>query len=318
MDFIIIPIGTVSVITICIIIATLIIAFAKKLLMTYALIFANFFVFIISIIFPEVIYNLGFRPIYLTIEFLPQLYTLITSMFIHGGFLHIIGNMLVFFFVGMAFEQRIGWKKFLTIYLLTGICGAITHSLLNLGSDIILIGASGAIFGIMGSFAFSFPRDEVVMPIPLGIIMVFRRIKVVYAVVIFAVMETVIVILDVQDTTAHFAHIGGLVSGVILAAVIIRNKKIDTINRAPTDNLYQDSLNSKKIKKINFLNLAKLAQTPELKEELRKIENETLPQVRDVWIEHFLERVRCPKCNKNLNHYEGNIWCEECDYKTDY
>ena len=87
---------------------------------------------------------------------------------------------MVFFFVGMAFEQRIGWKKFLTIYLLTGVCGALTHSLLNLGSGIVLIGASGAIFGILGAFAFSYPRDEVVMPIPLGIIMVFRRIKKVF------------------------------------------------------------------------------------------------------------------------------------------
>ena len=134
------PISLISIIAICVIIGTLVIAYAKKLLITYALIFANFIVFVISVIFPEVIYDLGFRPIYLSPEFIPQLYTLFTSMFIHGGFLHIIGNMMVFFFVGMAFEQRIGWKKFLTIYLLTGVFGALTHSLLNLGSGIVLIG----------------------------------------------------------------------------------------------------------------------------------------------------------------------------------
>ena len=111
MDIVILPISLVSIIAICVIIGTLVIAYAKKLLITYALIFANFIVFVISAIFPEVIYDLGFRPIYLSPEFIPQLYTLFTSMFIHGGFLHIIGNMMVFFFVGMAFEQRIGWKK---------------------------------------------------------------------------------------------------------------------------------------------------------------------------------------------------------------
>ena len=318
MDIIIHPISLVSIIAICVIIGTLVIAYAKKLLITYALIFANFIVFVISAIFPVVTYDLGFRPIYLSPELIPQLYTLFTSMFIHGGFLHIIGNMLVFFFVGMAFEQRIGWKKFLTIYLLTGVCGALTHSLLNLGSGILLIGASGAIFGIMGAFAFSYPRDEVVMPIPLGIIMVFRRIKVVYAVLIFAVMETVIVMLDVKDTTAHFAHIGGLVSGVILAAIIIRKKRTSTGNTASAETIYYDSSYPLKKRKINFSNLKELATTPDLMDELKSIENETLPQVRDVWLEHFLERTKCPRCNKPLNHFDGKTWCEACGFKIDY
>jgi len=318
MDIIILQISLVSIIAICVIIGTLVIAYAKKLLITYALIFANFIVFVISVIFPEVIYDLGFRPIYLSPEFMPQLYTLFTSMFIHGGFLHIIGNMLVFFFVGMAFEQRVGWKKFLTIYLLTGVCGALTHSLLNLGSGIVLIGASGAIFGILGAFAFSYPRDEVVMPIPLGIIMVFRRIKVVYAVLIFAVMETVIVMLDVQDTTAHFAHIGGLVSGVVIAAIIIKNKRTGTGNTASAETIYYDSFYTLKPREINFSVLRKLATTPDLVDELKRIKNETVPQVRDVWLEHFLERTKCPKCNKPLNHFDGKTWCKDCGFKINY
>jgi len=311
-------ISLVSIIAICVIVGTLTIAYAKKLLITYALIFANFIVFVISVIFPEVIYDLGFRPIYLSPEYTPQLYTLFTSMFIHGGFLHIIGNMMVFFFVGMAFEKRIGWKKFLTIYLLTGVCGALTHSLLNLGSGIVLIGASGAIFGILGAFAFSYPRDEVVMPIPLGIIMVFRRIKVVYAVLIFAVMETVIVMLDVQDTTAHFAHIGGLVSGVVLAAIIIKNKRTGTDNTASAETIYYDPQYPPKLKKINFSVLRNLATTPDLVDELKRIENETVPQVRDIWLEHFLDRTKCPKCNKSLNHFDGKTWCEDCGFKINY
>ena len=316
MDIVILPIELISILAICIMIGTLFIAYAKKLLMTYALIFANFIVFVMSVIFLDVIYDLGFRPIYLSLEFLPQLYTLFTSMFIHGGFLHIIGNMMVFFFVGMAFEQRVGWKKFLTIYLLTGVCGALTHSLLNLGSGSVLIGASGAIFGIMGAFAFSYPRDEVVMPIPLGIIMILRRIKVIYAVLIFAVLETVIVMFDVQDTTAHFAHIGGLVSGVVLAALLIRNKGIE--KKAPSETMYYDSYSPQKQRKIDFSNLKKLATTHEFKEMLQRIEHETVPQVRDVWLEHFLEKTRCPKCKKTLNHFDGKIWCEDCGFKTDY
>jgi len=192
-----------SIVAISIMIIALVIAYFKKIMMTYALIFANVIVFIITFIFDPVIYQLGFSPSYLSVEGIPKLYTLFTSMFIHGGILHIFGNMLVFFFMGIAFEDRIGWKKFLIIYLLAGVCGTLTHSALNLGSNVILVGASGAIFGILGAFAFSYPRDEVVMPIPLIFIMIFRRIKVMYAAIIFGLMETAFAYFGTQDGTAH-------------------------------------------------------------------------------------------------------------------
>jgi len=324
MDLVVLEINPVSIIAIIIMIGSLVIAYVKKWMMTYALMVANFVVFVLSIIFYEqtilgrvsiIIWDLGFRPVYLSIEYSPQLYTLFTSMFVHGGFAHIIGNMIIFFFLGMAFEQRIGAKKFLVIYLITGVCGALTHSLLNIGSGITLIGASGAIFGIMGGFAYSYPRDEVVMPIPLGFIMILRRIKVIYAVILFAALETVIVILDVQDSTAHFAHLGGLISGFILAAVLIGRKKTHT-EKGQT--IYYDSYKPITPDKIDFSKLKKLASTPELKEMLKKIESETVPQVRDVWLEHFFEKTICPKCKNPLNHFDGKVWCEYCGFRANY
>jgi len=304
-----------SILAICIMIGALVVAYVKKFMITFALLFANLFVFFISVFYPIVIYQLGFSPIYLQLAHLDKLYTLFTSMFIHADILHLVGNMLVFFFMGMAFEQRIGWKNFLIIYLLTGVCGTLTHSLVNLWEPTILIGASGAIFGILGAFAFSYPRDEVVMPIPLGIIMVFRRIKVIYGVLIFAGLETVIVIFGAQDNTAHFAHLGGLLSGVVLAAILIRGVKTHT---KEGKTIYYDSFTAQKPKKINFSDLQKLAKTPEQKELLQRIEQETVPQVRDVWLEHFLEKTVCPKCNKPLNHFDEKIWCEYCGFKTKY
>jgi len=327
MDLVVNPIDTVSLIAIFIMIGALVVAIAKKLMITYALIVANVAVFIPTLLltyqvqegntiyhFSYIIQDLGFRPIFLTLEHSPQLYTLFTSMFVHGGFLHLFGNMFIFLFLGMAFEQRIGWKKFIIIYLISGICGTLTHSLLNLGSAIPLIGASGAIFGIMGAFAYSYPRDEVVMPIPLGIIMIIRRVKVMYVVILFAVIETIIVMVDVQDTTAHFAHIGGLLSGFVLAALLIRKKT----HTKTGETVYYDSYTSQKPREINFSNLEKLADTPKLKEILDKIKNETVPQVQDIWLGHFLERIKCPKCLQSLNHSDGKIWCDHCDFKTKY
>ena len=236
-------------------------------------------------------------------------------MFVHSDFLHILGNMFVFFFMGIAFEQRIGAKKFLTIYLITGICGALTHALLNLNSTVVLVGASGAIFGILGAFAYAYPRDEVVMPIPLGI-MVIMRIKVIYATILFAILETVVVLFSVQDNTAHFAHLGGLISGVILASILIGKKTEKNKYTNPTGS--PGYMNIKKSDEINFSHLNELVKTPELKNILQRIEKENVLQVRDMWLEHFLEKVTCPVCNKPLNHFNRKIWCEQQHYRTDY
>ncbi len=307
---------------ICIMIGAILFAYFKKIMMVYSLIFSNIIIFIITMIFTnEIIYGtstyagLSFRSIYLSIEYSPQIYTIFTSMFIHGGFAHIIGNMLVFFFIGTALENRIGSKKFIIIYLLSGICGALVHSLTDLHSVVPLLGASGAIFGVMGALVFAYPHDEVVMPIPVGFFMVLRRIKVVYAVLLFALIETIIVLFDVQDQTAHFAHLGGLIGGFIFAAILLKRDKTHT---KEGHTLYYDSFAPQKIREIDFFKFEKFVTTPELGEILTKIKNENVIQVRDIWLEHFFEKARCPKCSNKINHFNRKIWCEKCGFKDSY
>ena len=335
MDLVIMPQHWAAILAICIMISGLIIARVKKTLMVFALIFTNIVIFIItSIYYYQTVYGqdyaipiilkpfseldyagLGFRAIYLNPTYSPQLYTLFTNLFVHGDFLHLLGNMIVFFFIGMPFEQRVGWKKFIGIYLLAGVCGTLAHSFLNMGSDTLLIGASGAIFGIMGAFAYSYPRDEVVMPIPLVIVMILRRIKVIYAVALFAVMETIFVYFGGQGNTAHFAHIGGLIGGVILAAILIGKNKTHT---KEGKTVYYDSYMANRPRKINFSELERFANTPDLKEILVKIKNETIPQAQDMWLEHFIEKAICPKCKSNLYHFDRKIWCNNCGFQTKY
>ena len=326
MDLILLPVNLISLLVIIIIITILAVGILKKWMMTYTIILANFLVFILTFIFPDVFIGnatntgLGFRPMYLSFQYFPNSYTLFTSMFVHSGFLHILGNMIVFFFMGVAFEERIGWKKFLLIYLVTGVFGALTFSVLNLGSSIPLVGASGAVFGILGAFAFIYPRDEVVMPIPV-VIMIITKIKVIYAAIIFAAMETIIVYMNslsgLQDNTAHLAHFGGLISGILLAAVLLKRKPHEE-NAQGKNPVYYDSNAEKKIKNISFNNLRNLAETPEQKEMLSKIENETVPQVQDIWLEHFIEKTLCPKCKNPLYHLDRRIWCEQCGFRTIY
>ena len=325
MDLVILPQHWSAIICICIMIGAIVIAYLKKIMMVYAIIISNIIIFIITIIFEyEIIYGfsvglnyagLSFRSIYLSIEYSPQIYTIFTSMFIHGGFAHIIGNMFIFFFIGMALEERIGSKKFIIIYLLSGIIGALVQSLTDLGSSVPLLGASGAIFGIMGALVFAYPRDEIVMPLPLVFIMVFRRIKVIYAVLVFALIETIIVFFDVQDQTAHFAHLGGLIGGFILASILLKGHKTHT---EAGKTLYYDSFTSQKNRDIDFSKLEKLATTPEHKEILKKIKNENVKQVQDIWIEHFFEKINCPNCSNKINHFNRKIWCENCGFKDNY
>jgi len=315
----IIPLSPISLIAIAVMIGGILISYVKKWMMTYALIITNFIVFVISLVFQRtIIQQLGFRPIYLTPELFPQIYTLFTSMFVHSGFLHIFGNMLIFFFIGMAFEQRIGWSKFLIIYLITGVGGALTHSILNLGSLTPLVGASGAIFGIMGAFAFSYPNDEVVMPIPLGFIMVFRRIRVVFAVLIFAALETFIVLIGTQDNTAHFAHLGGLISGVILAALLLKRPSTPSASYSSRQQPYTINIQQTPRRPYDFSKLSALATTPDLQQLLTKVKHENVPQVQDVWLDHFIEKTNCPVCQHQLKHFNRKIWCDNCGYSITY
>lgn len=322
MALVLFEIQTISIIAIIIMAASLILAYLKKWMMTYTLMIANFVIFLITMLnYNTIIGDLGFRPAFLTIKYSPNIYTLFSSMFLHADFFHILGNMLVFFFIGIGFEQRIGWKKFITIYLLTGVFAAVFHAVVTplVYPEIFnpwtpLIGASGAIFGIMGAFAFSYPHDKVVMPIPMFILMIIR-VRVIVAVLIFIGLETVYTFMSGGlDQTAHFAHFGGLIGGMIIASVLIRNKTHDRKGQT----IYYDENQVSIPENIEYSNLKELVTTPQLKKTFEKIKNESLPEVRKIWLDHFIEKATCPKCGSKLKDKNRKIVCENCDFKTNY
>jgi membrane associated rhomboid family serine protease len=308
-------------------IGSIIYAYLRKLLMTYAIIIANFIVFILSFVFaPDVVADLAFRPIYLLqIEFFPQIYTLFTSIFLHStyNFLHIIFNTLMFVLIAPHFESRVGRTKFLGIYLITGVFAALFHSLLipylpsptPFDPRIGLIGASGAISGIIGAYAFCYPRDNVFFPV--GFIIM--KVPILFAGIFFIAIQSLYTLFGGDPGVAYLAHIGGFISGVLISPIFIRTKSKDEnetnlFRYAGTKNPIYTS-NSKK---INFSNLKKLANTNELKDLLNQIEKENVTEVRDAWLDHFLEKVNCPKCGKKLNHSNNKIWCEENHFNTNY
>ncbi len=279
-----------SLIAIGIIIGSLIYASKKGVLISQVIIVANFIIFFLCLFESSIIQELAFEPVYLYKW--QKSYTLITSIFLHGGIVHILMNMIVFALIGIPLERRIGKGKFAVIYFLTGITGALFFSILHLGSETMLIGASGAIFGILGAFATAYPRDEVVMPV----FIIFMRMPVILAALMFGGIETIYASSGLVDGVAHLAHLGGLVSGIFLSAIMIK-KKVAIPH-----------------KKIDFDVLQSLSQEKEM---LDRARNADVPEIRDAWLDHFIKTARCPKCGERLSHDGRTIWCK-CGFKLEY
>lgn len=151
---------------------------------------------------------------------LPSEATLVTYMFLHGDWWHLIGNMLFLWVFGDNIEDAMGSIRFTLFYLLAGVAAGLAHVYANPGSEAPLIGASGAVAGIIGAYIMLYPRVRmwslVFMRLPL---------KLPAYLVIGAWVATQIffVIYDIQDGTAWWAHLGGFAAGVVLVVIFKRS-----------------------------------------------------------------------------------------------
>jgi membrane associated rhomboid family serine protease len=158
-------------------------------------------------------------------EILLRPWTIVTYMFLHGGIMHLLFNMLALYFMGPRVEQRLGSNRFLTLYFISGISGALLSFAFARNSAI--IGASGAIFGVMLAFARFWPRDQFLI---WGIIPVEARWLV--------VGYTVLSLLGAGGIggagVAHFAHLGGFVGAFLYLSVLEHNAGAKKFKRAAT------------------------------------------------------------------------------------
>jgi membrane associated rhomboid family serine protease len=155
-----------------------------------------------------------------------------TSMFIHGGWLHLLGNMLFLFVFGRSIEDRFGHGQFLLLYLLSGFGAAIVHILFNMGSRVPTIGASGAIAGILGAYLVSFPTARITTLIPLFIFFWTVRIPAFLVLVYWFAIQFLAghqQMLAIESATrggvAWWAHVGGFILGILLALAIPKRQR---------------------------------------------------------------------------------------------
>ena len=139
--------------------------------------------------------------------------TIFTSMFMHGGWLHFLGNMLYLWIFADNVEDVLGHKKFLIFYLFSGFFASLSQFIFDINSPIPMIGASGAIAGVLGAYFYLFPKAKVLVLIPF---IIFFTIRVpANILLLFWFFYQFININDEQSSVAWLAHIGGFIFGLI-------------------------------------------------------------------------------------------------------
>jgi membrane associated rhomboid family serine protease len=153
-------------------------------------------------------------------------FTLISSMFLHGGWSHIIGNMLFLWAFGKSLEDAMGHTKFLAFYMICGIAAGLAHVFFNPETTLPTVGASGAIAGVMGAYLIKFPRARIHTLIFLFIFITTTDIPAAFILIYWFVMQLFSEYGSITSTqvaaggVAYAAHIGGFISGMILVQVM--------------------------------------------------------------------------------------------------
>lgn len=152
--------------------------------------------------------------------FAPARYTVVTHMFLHGGWLHIGGNMLYLWIFGNNIEDALGHFRYLLFYFLCGFTALFFQVLSNPASTLPMVGASGAIAGVLGAYLILFPTATVSVLIPIFIFLTTVRVPAVLMLAFWFVLQVVSSILSAhfhaEGGVAFYAHIGGFTAGVLL------------------------------------------------------------------------------------------------------
>ena len=192
---------------------------STKPVLTWSLIAMNILVFIYQISLSNydnqlLIDEFGVRPSVFS-EF-TNLHTLITSTFLHGGFIHLIGNMLFLYIYGDNIETYLGRTKFLIFYVFGGVASALLEAIFSAGADVPMIGASGCIAAIMGAYFVLYPKARINVFFWIFIFVQFIKVPANIVIGMWILGQLISAsTITVDDNVAYFAHIGGFIFGFV-------------------------------------------------------------------------------------------------------
>lgn len=150
---------------------------------------------------------------------IPLVFPFISAMFLHGSWVHIIGNMLYLWIFGDNVEDRLGHFNYLIFYLLAGFAGSIAHIITNPGSQVPIIGASGAIAGVLGAYFLTFPRARILTLVPLFFFITIVEVPAVFFLLFWFLIQLLNGVTSAgvaANSVAWWAHVGGFLAGAIL------------------------------------------------------------------------------------------------------
>ena len=159
------------------------------------------------------------------VALLPIPLTLISSMFVHGGWLHLVSNLWYLWIFGDNVEDSMGHLRFVLFYLLAGLAAALLQILVDPGSTVPTVGASGAIAGVLGAYLLLFPRARIQCLIFVFILITTVEVRAYLVLGFWFVIQVARGFTEGSVTTvAWFAHIGGFVAGLILIKLFVRQR----------------------------------------------------------------------------------------------
>ena len=156
---------------------------------------------------------------------LTQLYLFTIAIFLHGGWLHVLGNMLYLWIFGDNVEDRMGHFRYLIFYLICGYTATLAHVFIEPLSTMPMVGASGAIAGVLGAYLVLFPRAKVLTLIPIFFFITFLRIPAVLFLGFWFVLQIFNGMVSGSAGVAWWAHIGGFIVGMILVKFLAQRNK---------------------------------------------------------------------------------------------
>ena len=173
-------------------------------------------------VIPSVLF--GEKQLSPELALVPPELTILTSMFLHGGWMHLIGNILYLWVFGNNVEDAMGHLRFLVFYVLCGAAAVFAQALPNPASTIPMIGASGAISGVLGAYLLLYPHARVLVGIPLGFVIHTARLPALWVLGFWFVLQVVNTLLAAkgQGGVAWGAHLGGFVAGMALLPLFRR------------------------------------------------------------------------------------------------
>jgi membrane associated rhomboid family serine protease len=218
---------------------------------TYALIFANILIFIIDRVSGDLIHHatqhgqanytvlshlnkFGLTPAHFITAPVLQFYTIFTSMFFHGDWLHLLSNMVFLNAFGTSLEKDLGWTKYMFFYLFCGFVAAMIQTISNPTSEYPMVGASGAIAGIMGAYMFLYPKTMIRVLFPILFYFIYINIPAVIVIAYWLALQgmSIMFIGKGLQVTAYYAHLGGFFVGMMSMIIFTKINKKKEISHA--------------------------------------------------------------------------------------